>query len=507
MTILTTDEVEDDQVACKLITQLSSLLPSVPLDRLRLLRPHLSVLWRVSEKAHTGGDTSVKEFLGVASLLHVHDLSSKENALIVTQQLTDIYGAVPYAATASPLTAVSNKMAMRELEDARPSRSPLVDPSWMGDIVTGAYKELPPGEPIFPEITNREDVARLTEYLDEWCFFAPSLTRPELLTTIILLFERFDLFSCLDVDIEMFRHFILLVEHNYCDNPYHNFRHAVDVLQCCYFLLNTSMMMRRMFKPLDVFALFVAALCHDIGHGSFSNAFLVEMESLVAWLYNDRSVLENMHATVLFAILRHPKYNFAHRWGRPRWRDFRSLVISCILGTDMSLHVDYIKQLTGIDGAFARSLELLNGGEGILPLEERRLIAIAIIKVADICNVVRPFEYARQWGFHLMCEFFHQGDWEKILGLQSTPMTIRSLTDLAKGQQYFLNNVAAPLFRCLSEFFSEFYFVEEHLKSNIESWRVWRPEADEILPSYLELYPLTDQQGTRDRHYSRHHSS
>lgn len=426
--------------------------------------------------------------------------------MTVAQQLTEIYG-VASQTVATPLAAASIRLGTRELEEAHPSRSALVDPLWMGKLVTSTYQELPLAQSTFPELTNRTDLARLTEYIDEWRFFAPGLTRPELLTTIMLLFERFDLFACLDVDAEVFRRFVLLVEHNYCDNPYHNFRHAVDVLQCCYFLLNTSMMMRRMFKPIDVLALFVAALCHDIGHGSFSNAFLTDMESLVAWLYNDRSVLENMHATILFAILRHPTYNFAHRWGRPRWREFRSLVISCILGTDMGLHVDYIKQLTGIDGAFARSLNLLNGGEGVLPLEERRLIAIAVIKIADICNVVRPFEYARRWGFHLMCEFFHQGDWEKVLGLQSTPMTIRSLTDLAKGQQYFLNNVAAPLFRCLCEFFSEFYFVEEHLRSNIEAWRVWRPEADEALPNYPELYPLGDQQGARDRrHYSRQHS-
>jgi hypothetical protein len=313
----------------------------------------------------------------------------------------------------------------------------------------------------------------------------------------LLIFERFELLDLQEVDREIFQEFILVIEHNYHENPYHNFYHAVDVLQCCFYVLNTSMMMRRMFKPVDALALFVAALSHDVGHPSFNNSFLMENESLIAWLYNDTAALENMHSSVLFAILRHPRYNFAHRWPRGQWKDFRSLVVSSILGTDMSQHFEYIREFSGIDGAFSRALKCLNSGEGPLPIKDRRLLSIAIIKFADICNSIRPFDSARRWGFHLVCEFFHQGDWEKALGYQSTPMTFRSLPDLAKGQQYFLNNVALPLYRSVAEHFSELHFAEKQLRDNLELWRTWRPETDDVIHTYIELYPAD-----RDRHHS-----
>lgn len=462
----------------ELAGRLHSLFPSVPSERHRSVRVHLAVVSQRNEATSLPG------------VEQVFCLGKGEEALLATQ-----LGDLLLASTSLP--SAMARTSIRELEELRPTRSALVDPVWIADIVDRTFAHIPPHMAIFPTVDG-VTLDRLRIYIDEWNFYAPSLSRPELLTVILLIFERFDIFEALEIPKETFQQFILVVEHNYAGNPYHNFYHAIDVLQCCYYVLQTSLMLRRMFKPLDILALFVAALSHDVGHPSFNNPFLVEHDSLVAWLYNDRAVLENMHAAILFAMLRHPRYNFASRWARAQWKEFRSLVLAAVLGTDMAQHFEYIRQFSGIDGAFSRALKCLNsGGEGPLPLEDRRLLAVSIIKFADICNVVRPFSSARRWGFHLVCEFFHQGDWEKALGYQSTPLTLRSLSDLAKGQQYFLNNVAGPLYRCMAEHFSELYFAEEQLRANLEQWRTWRPETDDHVHSYAELYPLD-----RERYHS-----
>ena len=73
------------------------------------------------------------------------------------------------------------------------------------------------------------------------------------------------------------------------ENPYHNFAHAVDVLQCIYYFTcqlglvpfadgtphTTNSKTYRILRPKDLFALFIAAIGHDTAHPGVNNAFLV----------------------------------------------------------------------------------------------------------------------------------------------------------------------------------------------------------------------------------------
>ena len=90
--------------------------------------------------------------------------------------------------------------------------------------------------------------------------------------------------------------FIIELSGSYHDgNPYHNFAHAVDVLQCLYYFLcrlgllsfanirmnhatNNNVSRNRpqyLLRPKDIFALLIAALGHDAAHPGVNNAFLV----------------------------------------------------------------------------------------------------------------------------------------------------------------------------------------------------------------------------------------
>ena len=83
------------------------------------------------------------------------------------------------------------------------------------------------------------------------------------------------------------------------DNNYHNFQHALDVLQATYYFLLTAGVVpsvsiletdSRLWKPdkraapgslisslsnADIFALYIAAIGHDVGHPGLTNAFMV----------------------------------------------------------------------------------------------------------------------------------------------------------------------------------------------------------------------------------------
>ena len=68
-------------------------------------------------------------------------------------------------------------------------------------------------------------------------------------------------------------------------------------------LLSNVSLFHRYLTRLDVFSLLVAAIGHDVGHNGLSNQYHTISRSKLALLYNDSSVLENMHASILITIL------------------------------------------------------------------------------------------------------------------------------------------------------------------------------------------------------------
>ena len=108
-------------------------------------------------------------------------------------------------------------------------------------------------------------------------------------------------------------------------NPYHNNIHATDVTQTVHIILcqsslavclyhrcprrrdgddnlsnSISLLPKNWLSQLEIFALLFAAMCHDYEHTGTTNDFHVITRSEVAYLYNDKSVLENYHLSQTF---------------------------------------------------------------------------------------------------------------------------------------------------------------------------------------------------------------
>lgn len=94
-------------------------------------------------------------------------------------------------------------------------------------------------------------------------------------------------------------HFIFDICNSYHSvNPYHNFRHAVDVLQANYYFLckigaiepmcdkpkpneKSINHLKDLLEPIDIFALLMASIGHDVGHPGVNNNFMVNMRNLL----------------------------------------------------------------------------------------------------------------------------------------------------------------------------------------------------------------------------------
>jgi hypothetical protein len=345
-----------------------------------------------------------------------------------------------------------------------PRRNPLRIEEWVCNALDDSFVHPRCNAADITDLKRPFNDAELEVRLNEWRFTALDMGKDDILRLVWRIFEEFGLLS--EVDNKIFAAFLHAIYANYFDNPYHNIYHVVDVLQCCYFLLKFRVpQLRAILTKDDIFALCVACLCHDVGHPSFGNSILRESGHPLSILYNDTSVLENMHATILFSILRQPCYDFLRGWSEERRKRFRRRVVAWILATDMSSHFDFIRK-------FDEGFPSLDTGHSVeLTEEQRGQLCIALIKCSDISNVIRPFEVAKRWGVALLNEFLVQGDYERLLGLPVSPLNDRSSMKTGPGQYNFLTMVAAPLYRSIARKIEGLELFEELIAANAGAWR------------------------------------
>lgn len=353
-------------------------------------------------------------------------------------------------------------------------RNPLKVSEWISNSLDSSFLHVPNCSN-FPECLESDRLGDL-KILKNWDFTALNRESDELLRLTFRVFEDFGLLKEFRVSEERFKLFLLAVKCNYFDNPYHNFCHVVDVLQCCYYLLKNGSDGRipSLLGPVHLFSLLIGCLCHDLGHPSFGNNFLKDSDHPLAILFNDSSVLENYHAMVLFSILRCPLYNWTTHCESGDGRtgacfpktEFRKCVLGCILGTDMSNHFDFIKQFED------KFPNLKNNNCSVLELKQQEKIqlAIALIKCSDISNVLRPFSIAKSWGVALLNEFFYQGDYENIMGLPVGPLNDRNTLKIGPAQYQFLTVVAAPLYRSVAAKIDGLECFEQWILENSQNW-------------------------------------
>ncbi|KAI9471848.1 MAG: hypothetical protein EXX96DRAFT_509592 [Benjaminiella poitrasii] len=282
------------------------------------------------------------------------------------------------------------------------------------------------------------------------------------------------------------------------ENPYHNFTHAVDVLQCLYFTLcqlgvmsfhtNASKSSKShnpqdLLQPKHIFALFIAAIGHDAAHPGVNNVFLVNSSNPLAVLYNDRSVLENLHSTTLFQLL--SKHGIIQLVGAPNsddYKEFRKVIVSSILSTDMSLHPEYLARIKEQQAS-------------TIPPENVIILCCALIKCADISNVARPFRCAAQWARLLTEEFVCQGDLERDLGLPVLPMCDRNKVVLEDSQISFIRCIALDLFQSVQEIFREISFAVDQIQANLKQWEM---RKDRNLLQHDSGVLMEDENNVRD---------
>lgn len=301
-------------------------------------------------------------------------------------------------------------------------------------------------------------------------------------------------------------------------NPFHNFRHATDVLQACFHYLlrlqclppfrqlesdpfadelqylsgRAAVHSAVMLEPLapavedavpegavphlnlrQSFALLVAALGHDVGHPGITNAFMIKNNAPTAQIFSGRSVLELYHSSIFInKVLRINAPALLDLGAGPESKlTMRDLITGCILATDMAEHFEYIHKLNTF-GLYS-SVD-----------EKVTLISSLLIKCADISNVTRPLRVSSQWALVLSREFEEVETLDKLVSSNadvslsvSYPKLPFSLEDVLKvspsihkGQIFFILTFAESLFKSILKLLPELHYTCDVIRENKAFW-------------------------------------
>ena len=296
--------------------------------------------------------------------------------------------------------------------------------------------------------------------------------------------NRFPFVDSGDIPSNTLKNFITqIVEHYDREKAiYHNDLHAGDVMQTSFTVFNQGNLRNKMkLKDLDLFAMLVAALCHDYKHPGTNNIFQINTRSKYALRYNDTSVLEMYHIAQTFKELKHDEYNIFKKFSPEEYRICRRRMIDGVLATDMANHQ---KVLSGAK-TLAETFNIKKGknfenvfneqkdNKSMVKLfDTQQTMLNMIIHTADISNPGKPDKISAEWTKRVYGEFFIQGDMEKKLNITVSMFCDRETTNINKAMIGFISFVVGPTIDTLTNLIPEVYDYTEYCRSNLRKHKI-----------------------------------
>ena len=277
---------------------------------------------------------------------------------------------------------------------------------------------------------------------------------------------------------------------------YHNDLHAGDVMQTVYTIfVKGKLNVKMKLSELDIFAILVAALCHDYKHPGTNNAYNINARTKYAMRYNDLHVLESYHISQTFKVLSNKKFNIFQNYTPEEYRISRRRMIDAVISTDMAKHTKVItaaKTKTELYDIvkgknFTKIFEDIPEDETktnkqLIDLYDRQQCLLnMIIHTSDISNPAKPDKVSSQWTQRVYDEFFVQGDLEKEKKLPVSNFCDRNTTNVNKAMIGFISFVVGPTINCLTNLIPEVMDYTEYCNFNLRKHQRGAKEDDRLL--------------------------
>ncbi|XP_065183418.1 3',5'-cyclic-AMP phosphodiesterase 4D-like isoform X2 [Sycon ciliatum] len=273
--------------------------------------------------------------------------------------------------------------------------------------------------------TDMESLHSLMRDLDSFrfdIFKVAELTYDRPFVPVVMsLFKEWNLLRDLEISDSVMANYLTEIELKYCSkNPYHNSWHGADVAQTAHVLILKGGLEKH-FSRQEIFGLLLSAAVHDVGHIGYNNDYLVKTRHELALMYNDQSVLENLHSSIAITLGEDKTKDcqIFDSFNYSEYCDARARIIKLILATDPKKHVEMLGSFTSFsEGISVNDVRAENGGSIFRPNDasEKSLVLETLLHSADISNPCKPHHLSQAWTNRIVSEFYAQGDKEKAAG-------------------------------------------------------------------------------------------
>mmetsp|Transcript_32613 Transcript_32613/g.50745 ORF Transcript_32613/g.50745 Transcript_32613/m.50745 type:complete len:275 (-) Transcript_32613:524-1348(-) len=222
-------------------------------------------------------------------------------------------------------------------------------------------------------------------------FDALSFTAEELIALAAQIFRTMRFFDNLPVTEDKVMSLILAVEEKMPPNVYHNWWHAVDVLQATYhFGITSGLFDDPRFKEEYKFALLVAALCHDLDHPGINAQKFLDENPGIGSLFGPESIFERHHVEMALEIIGPNGVDLLADFSPETHFELRDVIKELILITDMAKHQAFVQTLRSglpaVSSPFAdacwtiQSRKLHTQATTLNPAREKRGIRVFLLQ-------------------------------------------------------------------------------------------------------------------------------
>ncbi|XP_028285307.1 cGMP-specific 3',5'-cyclic phosphodiesterase isoform X2 [Parambassis ranga] len=261
---------------------------------------------------------------------------------------------------------------------------------------------------------------------------------------------------------------ILSVKKNYRKNvAYHNWRHAFNTAQCMFALLKSGRLQNNL-NDLEVLALMIATLSHDLDHRGVNNSYIQRSDHPLAQLYC-HSTMEHHHFDQCLMILNSPGNQILSSLSLDEYKATLKMIERAILATDLAL---YMKRR----GEF---FELTKNNQFVWEDEYHRdLLRSMLMTACDISAITKPWPVQKRVAELVATEFFEQGDKERQeLNIEPIDLMNREKRDKIPSMQVsFIDAICIQLYETLAG-------MSEHCSPLLEGCRInrqhWKHLAEE----------------------------
>ncbi|XP_004479083.1 cGMP-specific 3',5'-cyclic phosphodiesterase isoform X2 [Dasypus novemcinctus] len=246
---------------------------------------------------------------------------------------------------------------------------------------------------------------------------------------------------------EVLCRWILSVKKNYRKNvAYHNWRHAFNTAQCMFAALKTGKIQNKL-TDLEVLALLIAALSHDLDHRGVNNSYIQRSEHPLAQLYC-HSIMEHHHFDQCLMILNSPGNQILSGLSIEEYKTTLKIIKQAILATDLAL---FIKAM--------------------------------LMTACDLSAITKPWPVQRQIAELVATEFFDQGDRErKELNIEPTDLMNREKKNKIPSMQVgFIDAICLQLYEALTHVSEDCFPLLDGCRKNRQKWQALAEQQEKML--------------------------